>query len=290
LIGKVVAFLKALNATVVAVVLLGLVTVSAVVGWRLEHAKAVSTAAELAVTKAKVDEVLDQLGGVQGTLIKERAARLTPEQQKFVGQIRKADPKATIDTVSQTKIEVADTAKGTATTPPGSPCPTSVADEYGRFRFDLPSGLLHRQQEFTLDLVTVRGVDGSYRVQSAEFREWKPGTKTEIPTTGVKATTNFQFVEEQKPGPGRFHLWGVAAVDHRAAPGGGVQIEPLDHLTASVLGFYSPKDKDFRGALHLGWRPGKWALTVGPYIALSTKGTGLVYGGAATIRVWGDPK
>lgn len=138
---------------------------------------------------------------------------------------------------SNITAEIKDTAKGVAT-------PTSVEDEYGRFHFDLPSGLLTRHQLFKIGSVVVRTQDGKYEFTKNDFREYSPKTGEEIPTTGVAIKGDFQFVEEGPPQPKLFHPRLVALVDSHKSLGVGAEVLNIkDRVTVGVAGTYNPQTK-----------------------------------------------
>jgi len=247
-------------------------------------AKDKAQAAELALTKAKVEAVTRDLEGVQGQLIKERDAKLTPVEQTFVAAVKKADPKAHVAGTSTTTVSIKDQDTSVATTAPGAPCPSAIVDSHNRFRFELPNGPLHREQKFTLDVVTVRGVDGAYSVQKTDFREYDPTTGEEIPSGGVTLTGQFNFVEDQPAGPGPWHPRAVVGVGYPFGVGGGIQFNPYKALTVGAVLLYQPNDKLGVGALTAGWRLFNSTISLGPFGGLNTKGA-LTGGVLATIEV-----
>ena len=260
-------------------ILIGIIVIVVQVAYcRMKGAEASGDAAELALTKSRVAALTIELGGVNGELVKERSLRLTPKQKTFVTAIKKADKGATVSSVSTTEITIKDTAPGVVTE-------THVEDRHGRFRFDLPSGLLHREQRFTLDTVAIRGRDGSYRVQQTEFREFSPKTGEEIPSTGVNLKAHFEFAEEAIPGPGPWHPRIVAGVGFPFGVGAGVQFNPYKKFTVGAIALYQPDPKAAVGALTLGWRPLNSTLSVGPYAGISTRGGAFVGGVLATIEL-----
>jgi len=275
-----------------------LVALAALIGcaflvFQVERGKAETKAkaAELAATLDKVAVITRELEGVQGTLIKERDAahNLTTPESVFVNQIKAADPKATISSTSHTGVAIKDTDTAIATTAAGSPCPSSIIDSHNRFRFELPNGPLYREQKFTLDVVTVRGVDGGYSVQKSDFREFDPTTGQEIPSAGISLEGNFQFVEERAAGPGPWHLRGVAAAAYPLGFGGGVQVNPWRGLTLGPVFLYQPatskQSAAFVAAFGAGWRVLGSTIAVGPYAGVSSRGGAFVGGALATIEV-----
>lgn len=240
----------------------------------------------------KLVSVMEQLGAVQGRLVKERDASKTLSSRlaAFVAAAKKGAPNARVDSTVSTKVEVKDRAKGETVTAPGAPCPSEWSDEYHRFRVSLPSGLLQRSQMFMLSGVILTDTDGKKRFTKYEFREFDPSTEKEIPTTGVNLTTDLNFVEASVRGPSRWHVRWVAAVDYRPAVGIGVQVNPLGDLTLGLLGLYKPAAPS--GGIvagHVGWRlnfPGFHStLAVGPWVGYQFPNPKLAVGAAATIEL-----
>lgn len=184
-------------------------------------------------------------------------ASLPPKLAKDLAEVRKSAPDVKVDSVASTTVTISDTAKGTATSEGGHM--TSVQDEYGRFHFDLTGAvpILTRKQLFKFDGVVVKRLGGKHEFYKAEFREYVPGKEpseaTEIPTEGIVAKSEFQFLEEQAPEPGAFHLIFVAAADS-AGVGGGVEFLRWKRVSLSALGLYDASAKTVRGSLQLGYR------------------------------------
>lgn len=274
----------------VLIAVVGVAALALQIGWcRAQNVKLRASQAEADQAKARVEAVLREQGGTKGRLIKEREAHLTDKTRKFVEAVKKADPGARVSSTSSTKITIEDTDTGRVETAPDQPCPSSVEDTHHRFRFDLPSGFLRRQQSFRLDQVFVRGVNGAYRVQQTDFREFDPKTGDEIPSTGVRVEGSFEFVEEKAPGPGPWHLRGVAAVAYPFGFGAGVQVTPWKNLTLGPILLYQPATASRPAAgvaaLGLGWRVFGSTISVGPFAGFSTDGGRFVGGATATIEV-----
>lgn len=276
-VSKVVAAIATRLGTIVAVVVIVALTVQ--ITWcRARNASDSARKAELALLELQVDKLVAELGGVKGEMKNAREIELTPEQIKFFKSLRGVDKKAGVESVSHTGVTIKDTAPGVVTK-------DYVEDVYHRFHFDLPSGLLHREQKFTLSLLTIRGVDGAYRVQKADFKEFDPKTGEEIPLTNVAYSGTYEFVEEHAEGAGPWHLRAVAAVAYPWGLGAGIEVNPYKHLTLAGLLLYQPDEKAVVGAVGAGWRLFNSNVAVGPYLGISSKG-GIVSGGAmATIEV-----
>lgn len=237
--------------------------------------------AETELAKLKVEAVVAQYEAVQGTLIKERqaASRLTPKLAAFVGAIKKADPKARVDAVSTMTIAIKDEAS------PSTIAETYVEDAHHRFRFDLPSGLLHRSQKFKLDAVTVRDTDGTYRLMKTDFREYDPKTGEEIPSVGVEIEPSLYFSDAKVDGPGPWHLRGIAAIAYPFGVGGGIEVNPWKKLCLDVLLLYQPNEKAVVGAVGVEYRLFDSTIAVGPYVGVTSHGGSIVGGVVATIEV-----
>jgi hypothetical protein len=273
---------KTLTVRAVELIFVGLL-IFGFLSWERHRADATAAIARAETDKA-IAAAVAQVGAAQGTLVKEReASKLLGSQLAKAYQALKAKG-ATLESHTDTKVEVSDSTPGglVAATPTA---PATWQDEYHRFALQLPNGPLRRHQLFGLEGIAVRSPDGSIRAADYNFKEYDPETKAEIPIEGATLKTTFQFVEEKAEGPGPFHLRGVAAVDQRGAPGGGIAINPWRGLTVGLLALYSPRDKDLRGALHVGYRLFGSTIAAGPYIGASTKGGGLLFGAAVTIEV-----
>jgi len=266
-----------------------LVVLTVQIAWcRAQDSKLAAKAAEAQTVQAKLEKVLHDFDAVQGTLIRERQAHLTPTQKKFVAAVKKADPKAELDSVGHVDVKIEDQA-GAIETPAGSPCPSRITDTYGRFTFDLPNGPLYRKQKFGLDFVTLRGADGTYRVQKFEIREYNPTTGEEISNDGVDAKAHFEFREQDPEGPSPWHMRGVAAFAFPVAYGGGIQFNPWRGLTLGPLFMFQPATKDrsagIVAGLGVGWRILGSTISVGPYAGVSSQHGAFVGGAFASIEV-----
>jgi hypothetical protein len=240
---------------------------------------------ELAKADAAVAEAAKEVGAVRAQLVsaKQLIAELQKSKIAGVGKIIKA---GAVPTTHATVTEsIKDTAKGTEKTEAGSPCPIEWSDEYHRFHVDLSTGLLTRQQLFTLQLVVFRDASGNQQFTKSVLTEYDPQTKQDLPASGIALGVHVEVNDEKPPGPSRWHLRGVAAVDYRGAFGVGTYVEPFQHITVGLLGLYSAKDKDFRAAAFAGYRPWDWTVSFGPYLGISTHAGTLVGGVAATIQV-----
>lgn len=279
---------KTLTVRAVEIIVLGLVVIGALS--YAEHRSAAKLAAQTAQHRQELAALAKDLGATTADVVSTQKLA-----QGLRGQLAAANAKlsaagARPEVHTSATANIADTAPGTtALPPPGVECPVLWSDSYHRFKVDLPSGLLTRRQMFTLETVVFRGVDGSQRFGKAEMREFDPETKAEIPNTGITLGLNVQVTDEKGPGASRWHLYGVAAVDHRTALGAGVQAEPLAHAVLTAAGLYSAKEKEGRALLGLGYRPGSWAIAFSGYGAYSTK-LKFAFGLLGTIRVWGEAR
>jgi len=276
-LSKILAAIATKVGTILAVVAV-VVLIVQVAYCRAKDADAGKRAAELALTKAQIAALVHELGAVQGTVNTERSmnANLSARLAGFVSKVKKIDPKARVDAIHETKITIKDTA-------PGVVAETYVEDSHHRFRFDLPSGLLHRSQSFKLTVLSIRGIDGAYRIAQNEFREYDPITGEEIPSEGVSTEGTFEFGEEHivySP----WHTRIVAGVGIPFGVGAGLQINPWKWLTAGAVLLYQPTDKIGVGALTLGYRLFNSTVSVGPFGGINTKGA-LTGGVLATIEV-----
>lgn len=223
------------------------------------------------------------LRGAVGKRVSESRA-VPPTLKDFVAGVKKASPRSRVDSSAIVTVTIEDTAKSVTTE-------TQLCDEHKRFCFDLPGGLLHRRQSLEVATVFVRSHDGTVRVAKSGVREFSPETGKEIPTTGVDVKTNFQFVQEPSPLPAILHIRPLAGIDHRLAPGVGLEIINLERtrkpiierLTGSVMGYWKNEDKEGRIVGQLGYRV-YGNLTAGPYAGVSTNGATVV-GVAATIQI-----
>jgi hypothetical protein len=228
------------------------------------------------------------LHGVVGSRVSQRkiVSSLSPALKDFVAGVTKASPRAKVDSAFTATVKVEDTAKIVPVARDGR---TLMCDEYKRFCFELPSGILTRRQLFRMETVFVRSPDGKTRVAKADFFEYNPDTKEMIPSKGVDLNGDFQFVDEKAELPPIFHLRPVVAVDHRLAFGAGLELlnleriqrPVLDRLTLSMLGYY--KDKEWRAVGQLGYRV-YGNVTIGPNLGVTTDGT-VVFGAGAAIQV-----
>lgn len=236
-----------------------------------------------AEANAKLADAAKELGFVKGELLSEREAgkRLGGSLAKAYKALKAKG--ATLDSTSQTKVEISDTTAGGLLGVPGGD--QFWQDEHHRFTLQLPAGPLKRHQLFGLDGIVVRSLDGTIKATDYNFKEFDPETKEEIPIEGAKLETKFQFVEDEAPGPGRFHVRGVGGIDYRGAPAAGIQINPVGNLTVGLIGIYSPQNKEGRGVVHAGWRIFSTTISVGPYVGISSRGGGVLFGAAATIEV-----
>ncbi len=250
---------------------------------KLAHGRAEGEAMKVAARLAK---------GIVGMRKSSRQIEksLSADNKKFVKAIQKSAPRARIDSVSTVTATIADTAKTVESrTPEGL---SRVCDEYGRFCFDLPSGLLTRRQLFKMETVFVRSPDGKTRVAHADFFEYNPDTKELIPSKGVDLKGDYSFVDERAAAPPIFHPRLLAGIDHSLSPGVGVELlnlerterPVLEKFNLSVVGYWDRKTSEGRGVAQLGYRILNSNLSVGPYVGLSTSGA-VVYGAGATLQV-----
>jgi hypothetical protein len=239
----------------------------------------------LAVKDAAIAQAAKDIGAVKADLVSAQTLIAVLQRSKIadVGKIVKAG--GTPTTYAKITTAVSDTAKGTEKTEAGKPCPVEWSDEYHRFHVDLSTGLLTRQQLFTLELAVFRDASGKQQYVKGDFREYDPQTKAEIPVTGATLGVSVEVNDEKPPGPSRWHLRGIAVIDYRGAFGVGAYAEPIQHVTVGALGVYSTKDKDFRAALFAGYRPFNWTVSVGPYLGISSKAGTLTGGVAVAIEV-----
>ena len=247
------------------------------------------------IAKVALETTTRELDGAIGREVAEKIinATLRKENKKlsdFVAAIKKADPGAKVDTYSRTTVAIEDRPTGVVIRPP-EVVNAEWRDDYHRFRYELPNGPFHRKQLFKLEAVFIRSADGKVRVSQSEFWEFDPETRAVIPSTGVDLKGEFQFFEEKaehKQVP-IFHLRALAGVDHRLAPGVGVELLNLERTkkaffekaTLSLMGFYDRKTSEGRGVAMLGYRLLNTNFVVGPYFGISTNGTTVVGAGAA---------
>lgn len=270
--------------------------------WKDERAHAAEIKAKDAVIAAKSKE----LGGVAAVRTTDLEIRRSLEGKlaEYADKLKAAGGKL-IEHASE-RITISDTTTGRfSLAPQGPTAPHDVLasgvpavqsgpcgawdDEYHRFHLDLCSGLLKRAQLFKYEAAVVKGLDGKHRFVKSELREFDPVTGAEIPNTGIAMEGEYQFGEESAPPVGWLHLRAVAAVDHRAALGGGLQFANWkDKANASILGLYSPRDRDVTVALHGGYRV-RWPwldtnLSVGPFVGFSIP-RGWIGGAAVTLEL-----
>lgn len=228
--------------------------------WQVQGAAArAKAAAERRAAETRIAAEAKQQGFAEGKKASQPqiAATLPPKLAVSIAAIKKAEPTAAVVAHESTTVTISDTAKGTATSEGGRM--TSVEDEYGRFHFDLTGAvpILTRKQFFKFDGVVVKRLGGKHEFYKAEFREYVPGKEpspaTEIPTEGIIAKSEFQFLEEQAPEPGLFHPIIVAAADS-AGIGAGVEFFHYKRFSLSALGLYDKSAKAVRGSLQLGYR------------------------------------
>ena len=239
------------------------------------------------------------LGGVAGKRKSEAAIvrTLSPVQKDFVKAIKKASPKAKVDSALTVAVTITDTPTGRIVETPGAP--KEWQDDYHRFRLEFPEKpdgpyIFHRQQSFRLPGVFVRTPDGKTRVAKLELFELDPITKEVIPITGaeLQAEAEFTFADELPDKPPIFKIRALAAVDHRLAFGAGVELlnferteKPvLEKVTVSVLGFWDRKTNEGRGVALVGYRILNTNFVVGPYVGISTTGA-TVFGAGAALQV-----
>lgn len=248
-----------------------------------EHSKKLLEAQDK-LAAAQVAAEAEKRGAVEGKLV--AALSLSVQQSEFIKALQKIDSRVKVVEQSKTTAIIEDKPAGHVDS---AAAPTVWQDNDGpRFTLNLKTWEFTRRQEFVVAGVVAAGVAGQ-RIEKIELHEFNPVTHAEIPLTGVSLQTEFQFVKDAVGALSRWHLYGVVGVDHRLAFGLGAQLEPLRHFAVSVLGIYSTKDKEGRGVVGLGYRPGSWTIALGPYLGYSTKR--LWAGGLmATIRVWGDAR
>ena len=230
--------------------------------------------------------------GIVGKRTSERQIEksLLPDNKEYVKTIRKTISRARVDSAFTATVGISDTAKTVETkTPEGT---TVLCDEYRRFCFELPAGILTRRQLFKMETVFVRSPDGKTRVAHADFFEYNPDTKEVIPTVGVDLKGAYSFVDEKAAAPPIFHPRLLIGVDSHLAPGVGVELlnlerteKPvLEKVTLSLVGYWDRKTQDGYGVAQFGYRILNSNITIGPYVGASTKGA-LVVGAGAAIQV-----
>lgn len=237
------------------------------------------------------------MGGVVGKRKSEAAIvkTLSSTQKDFVKAVKKASPKAKVDSAITVTATIEDSPTGRVVETPGGP--KEWRDDYHRFRLEFPETpdgpyTFHRRQSFRLPGVFVRTPDGKTQVANLELFELDPITKEVIPITGAELQAEFTFLDELPDKPPIFKIRALAAVDHRAAFGAGVELlnferteKPvLEKVTVSVLGFWDRKTEEGRGVVLVGYRLLNTNFVVGPYVGVSTTGA-TVFGAGAALQL-----
>lgn len=232
------------------------------------------------------------VNGTVGKKMKERKLleKLNSERfDKFVAGAKKAAPGVKADSSLVATFTIQDTTKAKDASP------VTVCDEYDRFCIEsLANGnkILTRNQSLKFQGVFLKSLDGKIRVADMELQEFRPGTTEMIPSTGIKAKYEFNYVEEQKPAPPILHLRPLVSVNHMGQAGAGLEFlnferteKPiLDKITLSVNGYWDNKAKTVTPAVVLGYRVFNSNVTVGSGVGIKNNGD-LLYIGAASIQL-----
>jgi hypothetical protein len=266
--------------------------VMAVLGVRL----AIEQRVNAALVRANFVRAAKEGGGILGRRVSERQAIKeiqSPDNRSFVEAVKKADKKSRVESVGTTTARITDQPAGTVVQTPAGP--SEWHDEHHRFRLVLPSGPFFRQQAFWVEQVAVRGSDGQTVVQRTDFAELDPVTGERLPSAGITLDSKLSVVDQPKPDPPVVKLRGLLGVDHRGAVALGLEFANLErthlpffeNLSAAVEGYYDPQDSGKRLAFKPGYRLLKTNIVIGPYVGieLGGKGSGLVFGGSAVVRV-----
>jgi len=237
-------------------------------------------------------------GGIVGRRVSPRELEkgLSPAQRDFVHAIRKVAPHSRIDSRTTAKITIEDSPAGKIVeTAEG---PREWRDDYDRFRLvfpDQPDGpyIFHRRQAIGVDILAIKSVDGKTRVAKVEAWEYNPRTGDVIPSTGLAVGAKLDFVEDKPPAPPILHLRGLAAVDHRIAPGAGAEfinfertkIPFIENLTLSALGYWKTEKTEGRLVGQLGYRIPSSNVTIGGYLGAALPSGSLVGGAGVAFQV-----
>ncbi len=247
-----------------------------------EHHKALA-AAQDKLAAAQVAAVAAKYEGVEGKLVS--ALSLSASQAEMIKALQKVDSRVKAVEQSKSTVTISDTPAGHVDV---VAAPTRWSDDYHRFSLNLKDFSFTRKQAVVIEEVIASGPAGQ-RIEKFAFHEKDPELGTEIPLLGIDVKTDFKFTKDAEPPVAPWHPRAVFAVDTRGAVGGGVQANPYKGLTLGAIGLYGGSQKDFRGALTLGWRLrlGFIDTTISPnfYYGISSKGGGAVTGGAATIEL-----
>lgn len=202
--------------------------------------------------------------------------RLSDENAELLKQLKKVDtrvrPVAHVESVASIEDTVV------------------LGPDEHRFRLVRVEGDLFaitRKQQFRLDVVILRNVDGS-RLGKLTFQELDPVTGAALDVT-PQLESRFQFVEEPVE-RGVFHPRVVVGVESHGYPIAGLQVLNgerfgglLAHTNLSIFGGYNISDKTPLGGAVIGYRPFNWNLSVGPAVFFGSGG--VAYGGAVTLEV-----
>lgn len=227
-------------------------------------------------------------GGTIGQKVSERVIvrQLPPKLIEFVRVVKETVPSARIDSSSSTTATV-------NTTVPTVQTGNRLCDQWKRFCFELPGGLLTQRQEIRIATVFVRSADGKVRVAKSDFQEFAPDTHEPIPTTGVELKTDYSFTDEPKSLPPFFHPRAMLGVDHRAAFGGGVELVNLERtripimekLSGGIIGYLKREKTEGRAGVQVSYRLFETNFLLGGYIGATIPSGALVGGVAASVEL-----
>ncbi len=252
------------------------------------HERELRKQAEAAAQKLQT-EVAKQQGfqAVTPTSAGRTEAALSPEAKAELAAIRKTVRDTSVAVHALTEASLSSSSAGHLI--PATPTmPATCEDAFNRFRVSTADCRFDVRQKFRLEATVLRGIDGKTRFFKERLVELDPVTSVPIPGEPPQLTSSVQITEEAAP-ERVFGLKVLGGVDERFAPGAGLQFAEKWRLSARALGFYSPKDRDLRGLIGMGWRPKipffDSRVSLGGGIGLSTKTPGAIFGAHLTAEL-----
>lgn len=231
---------------------------------------------------------VESLRGVRGRKVSERVIikELPPRLVEKVRIVKVTVPAAEVTSSGGVTAIIRDTA-------PSVRQGQRLCDKWKRFCVDLPDGLFERRQELKATIITMKTQDGNVVTALSDFQEFSPDTHEEIPLTGLELKTEYSYVEEKRAEVPIFHLRALAGVDHRLAPGGGIEVlnlerthlPLLENLTAGIAGYLKREKTDARVVGQLGYRLFKTNFLAHLYGGVTVPSSKAVVGAAVGVEL-----